>query len=131
MAAEETLLQTLRGQLHLTGAKYGCGAEACGACMVVVNGAAIPACTLRSADLDGAIVVTPEGVDVRLPAAFVAEQAGQCAYCVPGILASLHVVMARGAPPDRNAILAALEPHLCRCGAQPAILRAAFRAAEV
>jgi len=128
------LLHVLRGDLGLTGTRFGCGRESCGACMVAVGDQPRHACTLPLAAVDGRDVVTADGlaghhVDQALRAAFRAEQAGQCGYCLSGILVSAFALLRAGPPPDRATIIAALNPHLCRCGAHPAIIRAVERAA--
>lgn len=124
------LLDVLRNTLGLTGTRYGCGLEQCGACMVLIDGAPVFACTHPLEAASGRAVTTVEGLqDHPLLAAFLAEQAGQCGYCLSGILVSAAGLLARNPHPDRAAILAALEPHLCRCGAHPRILRAIERAA--
>jgi len=128
------LLHALRGDLGLMGTRFGCGQESCGACMVVVDGATRFACTLPLSAVAGRDVLTAEGlahepVGQVLLDAFRAEQAGQCGYCLSGILVSAFALLSAGPPPDRAAIVAALDPHLCRCGAHPAILRAVESAA--
>jgi len=131
----EPLLLALRHRAGLTGARLGCGLEQCGACMVLVDGDPRYACTLPAADADGRTVVTVEGLaadplGAALLQAFVDEQAGQCGYCLAGILVSAHALLRRSPRPDRAEIAAALDGHLCRCGAHPRILRAVARAAE-
>ena len=124
-----TLLHALRGAFALNGPKQGCGAERCGACHVLLDGASVPACTLPVEAAAGRAVVTAEGLPPRLAAAFEAEQAGQCGFCLPGILASAAALLARAPRPDEDAVRAALQPHLCRCGSHNRILRAVLRAA--
>ena len=130
------LLHVLRGDLGLTATRFGCGAESCGACRVSVDGVPRFACTLPLADVAGREVITAEGLDAHpvgaaLLGAFRAEQAGQCGYCLTGILVSAFALLSAQAAPDRAAIVAALDPHLCRCGAHGAILRAVERAAAM
>jgi nicotinate dehydrogenase subunit A len=118
------LLDVLRNRLGLTGARYGCGLEQCGACMVLIDGAPVFACSREVGSVRGA-VTTVEGLqDHPLLAAFIAEQAGQCGYCLSGILVSAAGLLGRNPHPSRAEIIAALEPHLCRCGAHPRVLRA-------
>lgn len=133
LAPGQTLLELLRGDLGLTSARYGCGAEHCGACRVAVDGRPVFACTMPAAAAGGTDVLTVEGLDREDPLlrAFEEFQAGQCGYCLTGIVMSLHCLIARGPAPDETAIRAALEPHLCRCGAHARILRAARRAVEL
>lgn len=130
-----TLLHALRGPLGLSGPKFGCGAEACGCCYVFLNGDPGPSCALALEAVEGKAVVTVEGLGTPdrphpLQAAFLAEQAGQCGYCLSGILISAAALLARNPDPDEHAVRDALEPHLCRCGAQPRIIRAVLRAAR-
>ena len=124
------LLDVLRNALHLTGARYGCGAELCGACMVLVDGDPAYACSRELATVAGRAVTTVEGLrDHKLMDAFLAEQAGQCGYCLTGIIVSAAHLLATTPNPTRAQIVQALEPHLCRCGAHPRIIRAVQRAA--
>jgi aerobic-type carbon monoxide dehydrogenase small subunit (CoxS/CutS family) len=126
---DRPLLSALRGELGLTGAKYGCGIGSCGACTVLVAGKAVRACrtALRSvADED---VVTIEGLGqagglTALQQAFVEHGALQCGYCTPGMLLGAHALLLEHRHPSRAAIAAALEHHLCRCGAHQRILDA-------
>lgn len=131
---EVSLLHALRGPGGLSGPRFGCGTEQCGTCMVLLDGAPAYACTLPAGSVAGRSVTTVEGLGTPdrphpLQAAFLAEQAGQCGYCLSGILVSAAALLARDADPDEAAIRAALEPHLCRCGSQNRILRAVRRAA--
>lgn len=128
------LLHALRGPLGLSGPRYGCGAEQCGACVVLVDGAPAYGCTLPLAAVQGRSVTTAEGLGAPaaphpLQRAFLAEQAGQCGFCLPGILVAAAALLARDPDPEEAAIRAALDPHLCRCGSHNRILRAVRRAA--
>lgn len=129
-----SLLVALRDEFGLRSARFGCGQEACGACMVLVDGEPAYSCGRDLASVDGRIVTTPEGIDpARMDAlvdAFVDEQAGQCGYCLSGILVSAAALLARSPDPSRAEIVAALDPHLCRCGAHTRILRAVETAAR-
>ncbi|KAA2214418.1 (2Fe-2S)-binding protein [Teichococcus oryzae] len=130
-----TLLQALRGPLELSGPRFGCGAEACGCCMVALDGEPRPSCTLPVEAARGRAVETVEGLGSPeaphpLQEAFLAEQAGQCGWCLSGILVSAAALLRRDPDPDEAAVRAALEPHLCRCGAQNRMLRAVLRAAR-
>ena len=126
----EPMLHVLRDHLGLKGTRYGCGLEQCGACMVLVDGDPVHACTRRLDTAAGRRVTTVEGLDAPgLLAAFLEEQAGQCGYCLSGILVSAKALLDRTANPDRATIAAALAPHLCRCGVHARILRAVAKAA--
>ena len=132
---DASLLHVLRGPLGLSGPRFGCGAEQCGCCMVLVDGKPTCSCTLAASAVGGRSVVTVEGLGTPasphpLQAAFLAEQAGQCGWCLPGILVSAAALLAADPDPDDGAIRRALDPHLCRCGSHNRILRAVKRAAK-
>jgi nicotinate dehydrogenase subunit A len=129
-----SLLHALRGPLGLSGPRFGCGTEACGSCMVLLDGKPAYACTLGLGGVAGRTVVTVEGLGTPgtphpLQSAFLAEQAGQCGYCLSGILVSAAALLAAEPDPDEAAIRQALDPHLCRCGSHNRIIRAVRRAA--
>ncbi len=129
------LLAALREGAGLSGPRFGCGVETCGACHVLIDGKSVPSCMLPLSAVAGRSVVTVEGLGNeaaphRLQAAFLAEQAGQCGYCLSGILISAAALLATNPDPDEAAVRAALEPHLCRCGSHNRIIRAVLRAAR-
>jgi nicotinate dehydrogenase subunit A len=133
---DEPLLFSLRNRLGFRATHFGCGLEQCGACVVGVNGVARYACTLPAQDVAGAEVVTAEGlaahpIGAALLAAFEAEHAGQCGYCLAGILMSAFLLLGADPDPSRERIVASLDRHLCRCGAHGNILRAIHRAAAI
>jgi nicotinate dehydrogenase subunit A len=124
-----TLLSVLRDELALSGPKFGCGQGECGACMVLVDGQPQTACNLPMWAVEGRQVVTLEGLGTPerphpLQTAFVQERAGQCGYCVAGIVTSAAALLARNAAPTRGDIVQALDKHLCRCGAHNRMIRA-------
>jgi aerobic-type carbon monoxide dehydrogenase small subunit (CoxS/CutS family) len=126
---EQPLLWTLRDQLGLLSAKFGCGLEQCGACTVLVDGVAEPSCRRPTRAFVGREVQTLEGlrddpVARRVIDALTAANAGQCGYCLPGIAVRL-IWLARRAPVEWDFALHSLNDHLCRCGSQPRILRVA------
>lgn len=126
------LLHALRNILGLKASRFGCGAEQCGACMVLMDGTPTYACSHLAMDADGKAVETAEGLKEHpLRAAFLEEQAGQCGYCLSGILISAKALLDATRAPSREAIVAALDPHLCRCGAHERIIRAVERAAAM
>ena len=130
-AADTPLLDVLRGEFGLTGTRFGCGEEQCGACLVLVDGAPVHACGREVGTLAGRTVTTVEGLAGHpIIAALIAEQAGQCGYCLSGMAVAAAALLAREASPGRDAILAALDGQLCRCGAHPRIVRAVERAAR-
>jgi len=124
------LLDVLRNTLAITGPRYGCGQELCGACMVLVDGTPSYACTRELWSIAGRAVTTVEGLAGHaVIAALLAEQAGQCGYCLSGIIMSAKALLDRNPSPSRDDIVAALDKHLCRCGAHPRIIRAVQQAA--
>ena len=130
---DDTLLHVLRNHLGLLGTRFGCGHEACGACMVLLDGVPAWSCTARAGDVGDKTVTTVEGLE-ELPAlreAFLAEQAGQCGYCLSGILVSAAALLRSGQALDRRTVAAALDRNLCRCGAHNRIIGAVLRAAGV
>jgi nicotinate dehydrogenase subunit A len=135
--AETTpLLDVLRNQLDLKGARYGCGLEQCGSCMVLVDGTPVYACAREVGTVAGKHITTIEGIgSVATPhplqIAFLDEQAGQCGYCLSGIIIEAKALLDRNPDPTRTEIAAALDNHLCRCGAHPRILRAVAKAASM
>jgi nicotinate dehydrogenase subunit A len=134
VAETATLLDVLRNHLGLCGTRYGCGLEQCGSCMVLLDGEPVYSCTREIGTLAGRAVTTVEGLGAPgnlhpLQQAFLDEQAGQCGYCLSGILMSAKALIDRNPNPSRAEIAAALDRHLCRCGAHQRILRAVERAA--
>lgn len=129
-----TLLSVLRDECGLSGPKFGCAQGECGACMVRVDGQPQTACNLPLWAVQGRDIVTVEGLGTEaaphaLQTAFCEERAAQCGYCVAGILTSAAALLQRDPDPSREAIVQALEPHLCRCGAHNRMIRAVQRAA--
>ena len=127
------LLDLLRNACGLKGTRFGCGTGACGACHVLVDGASVPACDTPAWAVQGKSVVTVEGLSrggtpSRLQQAFIDEQAGQCGYCLSGILVSATALLERTPKPTEGQVREALDRHLCRCGAHNRIVRAVLRA---
>ena len=124
------LLDVLRNTLGLMGTRYGCGLEQCGSCMVLLDGVPVFSCTRELGTVAGRRVTTIEALGAHpLHRAFLDEQAGQCGYCLSGIIISAKALLDRTPAPTRAEIVAALDRHLCRCGAHARILRAVERAA--
>jgi len=128
------LLYALRDDLKLNGAKYGCGLGQCGACTVIVDGAPVFSCLLPVSLLAGRAVTTLEGLGTAenpgpVQAAFIAEQAAQCGFCIPGMIMRAHALLQRNPAPSEAEIRAGMNPNLCRCGTHSRILRAVARAA--
>ncbi len=128
------LLSVLRDELSLRGSKFGCGTEQCGACMVLIDGKPEYSCSREVATVAGKAVTTVEGLRGSgtlhpLQQALLDEQAGQCGYCLSGILISGAALLAKNPEPSRADIAAALDPHLCRCGIHNRVIRAVQKAA--
>jgi nicotinate dehydrogenase subunit A len=131
VASDMPLLDVLRNHLDLKGSRYGCGLEQCGSCMVVIDGKAEYSCAREVSTVAGKRIETVESLASHpLRQAFLDEQAGQCGYCLSGILMSAKALLDRNQNPTRADIVTALDPHLCRCGAHPRILRAVAKAAD-
>jgi len=131
---ETPFLYVLRNQLGLKGTRFGCGTGLCGACTIIVDGRPITSCDLPTSAVSGRDVQTIEGIGREgelhaLQRAFLEEGAGQCGYCLSGILMAAKALLDRHPAPTDAEIRAALEPNICRCGAHPRILRAVRRAA--
>lgn len=129
------LLYVLRDEFELNGAKYGCGIGQCGSCTVMIDGAAAFSCMTKLSQVAGAEVTTVEGLGTAdtpgpVQRAFIAEQAVQCGYCIPGIVVRIEALLAQNPDPDDSEIIAALSSHLCRCGTHMRILRAVRRARD-
>jgi nicotinate dehydrogenase subunit A len=128
------LLDVLRGELGLVGTRFGCGAGLCGACFVLLDGRVAAACDTPLSAAGGREVVTLEGLAPGaelhpVQRAILEEQAGQCGYCLSGMIVSAAALLARDPRPDEEAVVAALDGNLCRCGAHRRIVRAVLRAA--
>ena len=131
---ESSLLDFLRNKLGLTGTRFGCGLEQCGACMVLVDGAPVQSCNAALDSVVGKQITTVEGLRGTdgelhpLQQAFLDEQAGQCGYCLSGILISAKALLDQNPDPTRREIALALDNNLCRCGSHVRILDAVTRA---
>jgi nicotinate dehydrogenase subunit A len=131
---ETSLLQVLRSTLKLVGTRFGCGLEQCGCCMVLIDGEPAKSCAKPIWTVADKSVTTIEGLGTPekphpLQQAFLDEQAGQCGYCLSGILVSAKALLDRNPSPSRNEIAEALDDNLCRCGSHNRILRAVEKAA--
>jgi nicotinate dehydrogenase subunit A len=136
-ADEQTpLLDILRNHLGLMGTKFGCGMEQCGCCMVLVDGRPEKSCGKPLSVVARKEIVTIEGLGTPdrphpLQRAFIDEQAGQCGYCLSGILITAKGLLDRNPSPSRAEIAEALDDNICRCGSHIRILRAVERAARL
>lgn len=132
---ERLLLWTLRTDLALTGAKYGCGDGLCGACTVLVNGEAVLSCQTAVKDVAGAEVVTIEGLAQNgnlhpIQQAFIDHDALQCGFCTPGMILKAYSFLAENPQPTQDEIIAAMDDNLCRCGSHVRIVQAIQTAAK-
>lgn len=137
VAADEnaSLLHVLRHELGLSGPRFGCGVGQCGACFVLLDGNATPACDTPIWSVEGKDVVTVEGLGTEgalhpVQEAFLAEQAAQCGFCVSGVMVSAAALLADNPTPDEGDVVAALDRNLCRCGVQRRMVAAVLRASE-
>jgi aerobic-type carbon monoxide dehydrogenase small subunit (CoxS/CutS family) len=143
-APDTPLLYVLQNDLALKGPRFGCGLAQCGSCSVLLDGREVRACITPVSAVGTGAVITLEGLPTwharqqglrRVPAlhpvqhALVDEQAPQCGYCMNGIVIKAAELLATTPKPSDDQIRAALDGHLCRCGAYPSILRAVRRAA--
>jgi aldehyde oxidoreductase len=133
---ERVLLDLLREDLKLTGAKQGCDRKGqCGACTVIVNGKTVLSCLTKVADLDGAEVITVEGLGTPdnphlIQEAYVLSGAIQCGYCTPGMIMATKALLDKNQNPTRDEIKRALRGHLCRCTGYGKIIEAVELAAR-
>ena len=130
------LLAILRNHLGLVGTKFGCGQEQCGCCMVLIDDHPEKSCGKALSTVAGRAITTIEGLGTQerphpLQQAFLDEQAGQCGYCLSGILISAKALLDRNSAPSRAEIAEALDDNICRCGSHVRILRAVERAARL
>ena len=131
----EPLLYVLRDELGLTGAKVGCGLGQCGSCTVLLDDQPVRACLVPVSSVAGRRVTTIEGLGTPgkpdpLQAAFIAEQAAQCGYCISGMIMSARALLRETPRPTEEAVKQALAGNLCRCGAHTRIVRAVLRASR-
>jgi aerobic-type carbon monoxide dehydrogenase small subunit (CoxS/CutS family) len=129
------LLYVLRNDLGLTAAKFGCGLEQCRACVVLADGEAVTTCASAVEAFVGKEITTVEGLGTPddlhpVQAAFLEEEAGQCGYCVPGMVVAATALLHANPDPTDDEIRASLASNLCRCGSQPRIVAAVRRAAR-
>jgi nicotinate dehydrogenase subunit A len=129
------LLYVLRNDLGLVAAKFGCGLGQCGACTVLVDGAPMHSCTAEIGSLAQSEITTLEGLGTvehphPLQSAFIAEQAVQCGYCIPGMIMLAKALLDRKPQPNEAEVRVGLAGILCRCGTHNRIVRAVLRAAS-
>jgi nicotinate dehydrogenase subunit A len=129
------LLYVLRNDLGLNGAKFGCGLAQCGACTVLVDGKPVRSCVTPIDTLGQSEITTVEGLGTLehphpLQAAFIAEQAAQCGYCIAGMIMAAKALLDRNPQPSPAEVRQGLAENLCRCGTHTRIVRAVLRAAQ-
>ena len=130
------LLYVLRDHLGLNAAKYGCGLGQCGACTLMVDGAAVFSCVTPILLLAGRKITTLEGLGTPdkpapIQQAFIEQQAAQCGYCIAGMMMRGQALLEKNADPSVAEIRRALSPNLCRCGTHMRIVKAIARAGEL
>ncbi|WP_298195061.1 (2Fe-2S)-binding protein [Novosphingobium sp.] len=134
LESDTPLLWALRDAANLTGTKYGCGTGECGACMVIIDGQAMPSCTLSLGEAEGRTVITIEGLSADrnhpVQQAFVAEQAMQCGFCTPGLVMAAAALLSHNTDPTEADIKTAIT-NICRCGVYPRLVRTIQRAGRI
>jgi nicotinate dehydrogenase subunit A len=130
--AAKPLLYVLR-ELGLTATKFGCGLGQCGACTVLLDGAAVRSCQVTIAEAQAKPIVTLEGLGSPgnphpLQTAFINEQVPQCGYCTSGIIMSAAALLSTNNKPSESEIRSALDGNLCRCGSHVRVVRAVMAA---
>jgi nicotinate dehydrogenase subunit A len=134
-APDTPLLYVLRNDLGLVGSRFGCGTGQCGACFVMVDGKAMPSCDAPLWSVENKRITTVEGLaeDAELhpvQKALLAEQAGQCGYCISGIAVTAAALLSQNPDPSEEQVRQALDRNLCRCGVHNRVVRAVLRAAK-
>jgi aerobic carbon-monoxide dehydrogenase small subunit len=129
------LVELLREDLDLTGTHVGCESTYCGACTVLMNGAAVKSCTMFAVQADGAEIMTVEGLEQDgqlhpLQKAFADAYGLQCGYCTPGLLLSAFQLLSSNRRPSENEIRKAIAGNTCRCTGYQNVLKAIQLAAE-
>jgi nicotinate dehydrogenase subunit A len=132
-AAEIPLIYILRNDLKLKGTRFGCGQGVSGCCTVLLDGRSVQSCNTPMSAVEGRTVTTIEGLGSDgslhpLQEAFIEDQAGQCGYCLTGIIMGAAALLSRNPSPTDAQIRSELDIHLCRCGSYDRILRAIRRA---
>jgi isoquinoline 1-oxidoreductase alpha subunit len=128
------LLWVIRERLRLTGTKFGCGVQQCGACTVHLDGAAVRSCQTTVAQASGKRITTIEGLHPQgqhpLQVAWIAEQVPQCGYCQSGQIMQAAALLAKNPKPTDDEIVSAMTGNICRCATYLRIKRAIKRAAQ-
>ena len=135
VAPQHTLLDVLRDDLALTGAKECCLVGECGACTVIVDGSTVDSCLMLGVEADGAVVTTIEGLATGgrltpIQEAFLDEGGVQCGFCIPGQVISAHALLEANPHPTRAEIEEGMAGNLCRCGCYQQIIEAILATVE-
>lgn len=135
VSPERTLLDMLREELGLVGAREGCGVGMCGACTVLINDQPLSSCLLLAAQAQGVEITTVEGLASPeglhpVQQAFIDHAAFQCAYCTPGFILAAVALLKQQPQPDEETIRAYLAGNLCRCGSYNNIVQAVRESAK-
>ncbi len=128
--ADLTLLDVIRDELDLTGAKRGCDNSTCGTCVVVVNGKAVKSCNYPIAKAQGAVILTVEGLSQGMTLhpvqkAIAESGAVQCGFCIPGIVMEMYALLEAKPNAAESELVSALNKHLCRCNGYEPIMNGA------
>lgn len=131
----ETLLETLRERLALTGAKEACGMGSCGACTVVVDGIPMRSCLVLTPEVNGAVITTVEGLKQGnklhpLQEAFMEKGAVQCGFCTSGMIMTAKALLDRNKKPTKKEIIRTISSNICRCTGYKKIVEAVETAAK-
>lgn len=131
----ETLLETLRERLVLTGAKEACGMGSCGACTVIMNGIPVRSCLVLAPEADGAVITTVEGLRQNgklhpLQQAFMEKGAVQCGFCTSGMIMTAKALLDRDKKPTRKEIIKTISSNICRCTGYKKMMEAVEDAAK-
>jgi len=131
----KTLAEVLRDELHLLGTKIGCDKGECGACTVIMDGRAVPSCSILALSAEGKQILTIEGLEKSgkldpIQQAFIDCGAVQCGFCTPGFIMTAYAFLRANSKPTRDEIMEAISGNLCRCTGYKKIVDAIELAAE-
>ncbi len=135
VSPNQTLLDVLRNQLHLTGVKEGCGLGECGACTVLLDGDPVKSCLILAMEAEGKKILTIEGLaqerDLHpLQKTFMEHHAFQCGFCTPAMILTAKALLDRNPEPSRREVTRLISGNLCRCTGYKDIIEAVMRAGD-